>query len=131
MESYKFTLENKNSTFSFTTCSSNENEWKTYLKKELSKEDANFIIRKIEKLNIKILMVGDLFIDKAERGNGHGKKLINKIYEYDFDIALMVCDSFGENTFDLESWYKRLGFTTIIDSANPFMILDNTGIDIF
>lgn len=131
MNNYKFYLENKNNNFNFDICSSKEDYWKNYLKKELSKTDSSYVINKLKNMNIKILMVGDLYIEDKDRGKGMGKSLINKIYEYDFDIALMVCDSYGENNFDLEKWYQRLGFKTIIDSTNPFMILDNTDIGIF
>lgn len=126
MKEYKFEHLHKNNNFSFVISHTKESYISEYLKMELAKEHAQYIIDKISKSNLEVLIVGDLFIDSKDRNKGYGKLLFKKIFEQPFDIAFMVCDDFADNNFNLIEWYKSFGFEILIDSTNPFMVIDNT-----
>lgn len=79
----------------------------------------------------KTVMLGflnNVYVDEAERNQGTGTYLVDRLIEeyFDCDFIFLECDNEEVNEFDLKAWYEGFGFEVLYEADNPIMILSKT-----
>lgn len=111
--------------------STEEENLKNWLQKEIN--DDGYVYNIIKNKTEEIFILKNLNIDEDFQGKGFGKKLLEEAMEEAEVPTILLCD-IGESQksfFDLEIFYEKQGFETILNVKNyPLMVSEDIGFDI-
>jgi N-acetylglutamate synthase-like GNAT family acetyltransferase len=73
-----------------------------------------------------VIVINDLFVDTEAKGQGIGKSLlIEFLGRHSNKKIILIAEAFGSNDINLEEWYSRYGFKTVLGVvAGPLMLKD-------
>lgn len=111
---------------------SDEN-WKNYLKSEVSESLQLFLITVIESSPLeKIAIIKNASVDDGERGKGLGNDLMSQFFDkIDAELVILMADTVQEQEegFNLVKWYEGFGFEALeAGLATTCMVYDEYGI---
>lgn len=82
-------------------------------------------IKQLKKMGLEeVIVLSDLFVDDEAKNQGIGKGLLTDfLFNNQCKNVVLVADAFGSNHVNLESWYSRYGFKTVVGLiAGPLMV---------
>lgn len=119
-------IENEHGSLQGYSVSSREENYKEFLKKELSNEKTSKkIIEYIEK-NIKgnIGIIKNINVDEEYRGNGIGQNMLQEAL-FNCEIAILVSDKYEQqlNNLKLDDFYSKNDFGKTFDASSGSLMI--------